>query len=162
MGEGGVGSTGGGGVWKGLGGKLGSMVWTAREVVGDGEKDEEGTAGAVGNVEVMSGDALCVLLGLPWGTRALEMEVPCTRKAPSFALKLGSACAGFVVKALVRVTAARVACDGVAETVLPGGNRTDTLRVSALGDATGAMVVIVLRGAVACWRALEVSCATVA
>lgn len=78
MGEGGFGSTGGGGVWKGLGGKLGSVVCTAIEVVGDAVEDGKETAGAVGDWEAMTGDALCVLLGLPCGTRALEIEVPCT------------------------------------------------------------------------------------
>lgn len=74
--------------------------------------------------------------------------------------KLGSAAAGFDVRALVRVTAARVACDGVAETVLLGGKSTDTFRVKAVGDTTGTMVVMVSRGAVACLRASETSCVT--
>lgn len=65
------------GVWKGLAGKLGRALWIAGEV-GRGAEREEGIAGALGMVEAVSGDALSVLLGLPWGTRALLMDVPCT------------------------------------------------------------------------------------
>lgn len=36
----------------------------------------------------------------------------------------------------------------------------ETLRVSAVAEATGVMLVTVYRGAVTCWRASEVSCAT--
>ena len=49
----------------------------AEEVVRVGE-GEERAVGALGGVEAESGDALCVLLGLPSGTKALLMEVPCT------------------------------------------------------------------------------------
>ena len=110
--------------------------------------------------EVVTGDVLCVLLGLPCATKASEMEMVNTWNAPSSADRLGSACAGFVVKALVRFTAARVACDGDADTVFPGGKRIDTLRVSLDGAAIGVMVVTVLRGAVACFMALDRSSLT--
>ncbi|KAL0040754.1 hypothetical protein WJX79_004321 [Trebouxia sp. C0005] len=57
------------------------------------------------------------------------MEIVCTWKAPSLANRLGKASAGFWVKAEVRSTAANVACDGVADTVFPGGKTMEALRM---------------------------------
>lgn len=108
-------------------------------------------------MEAVTGGVLCVLLGLPCATKASEMEMFNTWKAPSFADKLGRACAGLVVRPLVRFTAASVACDGVTDTVFPAGKSTDTLRVSVADAATGVMVVTVLRGAVTCFMAVETS-----
>lgn len=44
--------------------------------------------------------------------------------------------------------------------MLLGGKRIDTFRVKAVGDASGTMVVMVSRGAVACLRASDTSCVT--
>lgn len=61
----------------------------------------------------------------------------------------------------MRLTAAAVACDGVAETVFPGGKTMDTLNLK-LSVASSMMVVITLSGAVACLMAVDRSCETVA
>jgi len=59
-----------------------------------------------------------VLLGGLAGTKASWIDTPVTLIGPSLAASPGSACAAFAVRAPAKVTAATVACDGVAETVL--------------------------------------------
>ena len=59
-----------------------------------------------------------VLLGGPAGTKASWIDTPVTLIGPSLAASPGNACAAFAVRALAKVTAANVACDGVAEMVL--------------------------------------------
>ena len=56
---------------------------------------------------------------------------------------------------MVRSTAAAVACEGVADTVFPGGNMMDALSVSTAAVVSGVMVVTVFRGAVTCLMAVD-------
>jgi len=152
-----------------LTGKTGDGVTAGNVGVGelDGDGDGDGTEdsgaadegveaevlaleGLIGKPTVGSGDASWVLLGLPSGTKASEMEIVCTWKAPSLAYRLGKASAGFWVKAEVRSTAASVACDGVADTVFPGGKTMEALRIRLAEEGMGVMVVATLSGAVAC------------
>ena len=60
----------------------------AEERVKDGE---EKAAATLDGMEAGTGDALCMLRGLPRGTRTSTMEIVDTSKAPSFTYKLGNA-----------------------------------------------------------------------
>ena len=55
----------------------------------------------------------------------------------------------------MRPTAAAVACEGVAETVFPGGNMMEALSVSTAAVVSGVMVVTVFSGAVTCLMAVD-------
>ena len=74
--------------------------------------------GMVGRVACGDVGGAWVLLGGPAGTKASWIDTPVTLMGPSLAASPGSACAALAVRALAKVTAANVDCDGVAETVL--------------------------------------------
>ena len=95
------------------------------------------------------GDVGGVLLGGPAGTKASWIDTPVTLMGPSLAASPGSACAALAVRALAKVTAANVACDGVAEMVLSSGNTTDAFSAKYAPDRTGVRVVAMVRGATA-------------
>ena len=90
-----------------------------------------------------------VLLGGPAGTRASWIDTPVTLMSPSLAASPGSACAALAVRALAKVTAANVAFEGVAETVLASGNTTDAFSAKYAPDRSGVRVVATVRGATA-------------
>ena len=95
--------------------------------------------------------------GEPAGVKASRREAALTVRAPSLAARLGKACAALLISALRRVTAAKVDCEGVAETVLSGGNWTEAFKAKFATVGAGVKVTVTTKGCTACWRAVVVS-----
>lgn len=95
--------------------------------------------------------------GGPAGATPSLMEAALIVIAPSLAAKPGKVCTALLVKALSRVIAAKVDCDGVAETVLSGGNWTEAFRAKFAADEMGVRVGVTSKGCTACCIALAVS-----
>ena len=74
------------------------------------------------------GGGTCEVLAGPAGINTSCKETPVTVIGPSLATRPCSVPPALASKALARVTAASVPCDGVADAVLSGGNVTDALR----------------------------------
>lgn len=74
------------------------------------------------------GGGTCKVLAGPAGINTSCKETPVTVMGPSLATSPCSLPPALASRAVARVTAASVPCEGVADTVLSGGKVTDALR----------------------------------
>ena len=106
--------------------------------------------------------ACCVDVGVPAATKVSVKDMEMISAEPAFWTRLGRAWGRSRWRLLVKLTAARVATDGVADSESPGGNLTEAFN-TRLGPAiSGRMVVTAVKGATACCMAADKSAAIAA